>query len=984
MATSRPRRGRHSPARRPAAAVAALLALGLAGGLPLAGQAPATEPAPESPPAESPPAQSPAESSPSPSTPAQTAPAQSTPAQSTPAQSTPAQSTPSPSTPPPTTPAQPPAAGKKAGPVAFGKQAFGRGSDLPPAPATAGRTQFQLPFPKERGGGMATGTAGTIDYLRERSAVLSGGVDLRYRNLHLTAEQVEVDLAAKVVKATGDVVIDQGPQRVTGATATWDLDAQTGTLTEATAHLDPDIFFTGAEISKVSEDVFTLRDGIFTSCSEDEVPDWSFHVASGRIKEEGYAHLRGASMRVKKLPVLYTPRLLWPVKRERAAGLLVPQPGYSNRRGASLSMAYFQPLGRSYDTTLFTDLYSQGFLGLGNETRWAPSAGTEGGLKAYFFETPQAKRTAGEDQWRWKLALDTTTTDLPFGMRGILAYRDYSDFNYLQDVERNLDRNSTRSIYSRGSISGNWGAHSFNLLIDRRETLVRTDADGNPVTVTLSQLPTIDYSLRETRIGATPLYFKLAGSGAFLSQQRSAALDASYGRFDVFPTVRLPFTPAPWLDTSVSVGERYTWWGDSLCRPSLGPDDQGPEVCTGGQTFTNETLSRTYPLATLEVVGPSFSRVFNHGLGPYAKFKHVIQPRWDYTYQGDVDPKDIARTPQFDSTDPSQPSLSVGTFTLVNLVKAKRREKKPATAVAAGEAGAAQTTAAGGTAEAAAAPAGEGAAAATGETAAATAAAAPATPAGESATAQTAAATPAAEGAAAAVGEAGAAQTTAAGGTAEAMATPAGEGAAATPAAEGAAAGAVPEVPGGGGAAEEIVRLEIAQRYSFDSRRPLQTSGDRSLQEGPITALLQVSTGSPLLLRSSWAYNTLFNRVTSRSVSGNAKLPHGYSLGLSWFSSFKPDTGETLSDQIQVTAGLNLLPNRLRLDARVGYDIHNSETLQQGYMLNYVSQCFSIRLEVQEFTAGLRQDRNYRIALTLKNVGTFLDLAGRQSNAGDY
>ncbi|MEZ5314266.1 MAG: hypothetical protein R2862_11780 [Thermoanaerobaculia bacterium] len=55
---------------------------------------------------------------------------------------------------------------------------------------------------------------------------------------------------------------------------------------------------------------------------------------------------------MKKLPVFYWPYLVWPAKTERTTGLLVPNIGYSRRRGAYLGLAHYQVFGPSYDNTV--------------------------------------------------------------------------------------------------------------------------------------------------------------------------------------------------------------------------------------------------------------------------------------------------------------------------------------------------------------------------------------------------------------------------------------------------------------------------------------------------------------------------------------------------------------------------------------------------------------------------------------------------------
>ena len=307
------------------------------------------------------------------------------------------------------TPGAPPASGAPTVPPAPAAPA-------PPAgPPGAGpdRLDFQLKFTadaKGHGGGTAAGSAANLEYKREDYAVLSGEVQLKYQDLDLKADEVEIDLETKDVIAIGHVILDQGPRRLSGDSLTFNLEAKTGVIRHATGQVTPDYYFTGDEVDKTGDDTYVIKDGVFTSCSQ-QVPDWSFRVREAEVEVEGYAHVHNATMRVKKLPVFYTPYILWPVRTERSSGFLIPNIGYSERRGAELGLAYFQTLGRSYDTTFHLDTYSKGYLGVGDEFRYAPTAGTKGDFLGYSVHDPET------DTWRWKLQLNHTTNDLPFGMR---------------------------------------------------------------------------------------------------------------------------------------------------------------------------------------------------------------------------------------------------------------------------------------------------------------------------------------------------------------------------------------------------------------------------------------------------------------------------------------------------------------------------------------------------------------------------------------
>src|SRR6185295_2093829 len=183
----------------------------------------------------------------------------------------------------------------------------------------------------------ASGTAGELTYQREDYAVLTGGVKLHYKDMDFAAEVLSIDLGTKELTAVGNVVVDQGPSRITGASATYDLDTKLGSFKEASGAAQPGIYFSGERVDKVGDDEFVIENGIFTSCTG-EVPSWSFHVGRARIKLEDYAHVKSASMRAKVVPVLYLPYVVWPTKTDRASGLLVPKIGNSQTRGCYLGL----------------------------------------------------------------------------------------------------------------------------------------------------------------------------------------------------------------------------------------------------------------------------------------------------------------------------------------------------------------------------------------------------------------------------------------------------------------------------------------------------------------------------------------------------------------------------------------------------------------------------------------------------------------------
>ncbi len=521
--------------------------------------------------------------------------------------------------------------------------------ELPGLPGADRRISFDVPFSSASGGGSARGSARDLEYLREDYVVALGGVELAHGDLRFQGDRVEIDLATKIVTARGNVILDQGPQRITAETMVYDITSETGKFTEAAAFVDPDIYFRGAEIEKTGENVYVLRDGVVTSCSG-EVPVWSFKSGRIRINTEGYTRVRNTTMRIKKLPILYAPYMIYPSTQDRKSGFLFPNFGYSDRRGALFGLAYYQTLGDSYDATLYTDFYTEDFLGFGAELRYQPTVGTGGIFQGFAIDDPIREDT------RWKATLTHESNDLPAGLRGVVRIIQVSDFDYFREFERDFSQIALRRLASAAYITGNWGSHSFNFVLDELEYLI-----NQRETQTQRQLPEVEYDLRPTRIFNLPIYFDLSSSAHYFQAKRTGIEQVEYGRADVAPQLTVPLSYWPWLSVKVSGGGRLTYYEDSLTADR--------------RALSGDSLTRFFPFGDLSIIGPSFSRIFDKQIGSFGKFKHIIEPRVSYNFVGE--PNDQELVPLFDSIDNVR-KQSIITYSLVNRLLAKPADEESA------------------------------------------------------------------------------------------------------------------------------------------------------------------------------------------------------------------------------------------------------------------------------------------------------------------
>ena len=532
------------------------------------------------------------------------------------------------------------------------------------------KPNFQfMPGPKPGGGDVKVTVAegGVTEIQKDEYSISQGGVTIEYQDIKLVAYKVTYNYRTKDVVAEGNVIIDQGPTRITASQAMYNLNSKTGTFFNATGTMDPSMYFSGDRIEKVDEDTYHLTNGVFTSCDL-ERPAWSFRIGEADVTLDDYAHMRNVSFRARNLPIFYTPRLVWPTKRDRSQGFLIPRARFTDRFGARLENGYFLPFGESWDATLYADVSSENYFGGGIEMRYVPSENVKlGDFRARFVNNAPEKRL------EWKYEFRHAQENLPGGFRGVVDVQDYSRLDFFREYDDDTRVLTLSNIYSSAYLTKNRPKYSLNILADRRDYELLQPAPeqvpGEPTRFVTArqryeQLPSLQFRMFPQRIGQTPFYFTMESSSSqlrtgFVDPNGERTNNASYLRTDIFPTVSMRLRTPQWFSIKPQLAVRETVYSASQQPVCDTPDapiecaaceaDPTQAVCTRRELRDDEGTSRFYAQGQVEIVGPSLSKVFNRAAGGFSRFKHVIEPRVRYVYTTDVENQDeIAR---FDTVD---------------------------------------------------------------------------------------------------------------------------------------------------------------------------------------------------------------------------------------------------------------------------------------------------------------------------------------------
>lgn len=485
-----------------------------------------------------------------------------------------------------------------------------------PAPPKPERPPSDAPF----AGGPGGLPPGLEIAIQEGEAILTEEGDYRFtgpatitwRDTRIQADRMLLTGRRQVV-AEGNVLLVWGQSRIFGSRLTYDLETERGRMDDVFGQVLDQYLFWADSVEKVGERQLDLTRATVTTCTQ-PVPYWSFSVTSATITIERYARMWNVRLRVRRAPVLYLPYLLWPVKDDRALGLLMPELGTTRKHGRSVTQELFVPLGRSADVTLLGRYFTDGGLGGGGRLRVIPNANGEAQLEGFFLNDQV------ENRGRYNVSYRQTQSFLN-GFRMVADVNAVSDFEYYSDFERSLDVVSSPTILTRVEFSRNGAWTSLNVRELRREQLFADESS-----LIQQTLPEIEFRGRSHQLGRTPLYLSFESSVASIQQRdndRSPALgpplDADYLRGDVFPTLTMPWSRLRWLDVTPRVTYRLTHYTQ--------------RQLAGSRQVVDDSLTRQLWSYGVELVGPKLYRIWDTPESSFSeRYKHTIEPRVVYGF----------------------------------------------------------------------------------------------------------------------------------------------------------------------------------------------------------------------------------------------------------------------------------------------------------------------------------------------------------------
>ena len=313
--------------------------------------------------------------------------------------------------------------------------------------------------------------ADSIDGDPDSDLTLTGNAQVRRIDGVIKGDRINYRKDSGEVDVEGSARMMRDGTLVTGPRAKFNVDKYTGEIEKPNFWMGATGGFAVAEHADIfSKSQMRLHTVTYSGCNC-EKPSWYIKATTVDVdfdENEGVA--RNGVLYFKDVPILASPYMTFPVKKERKSGFLVPTYGTTSQGGLDISIPYYFNLAPNYDLTLQPRYFSKRGTQLGGEFRYMGWA-YNGTLVGTYLPNDQIR---DRDRWmfRW-----THQQVLGNGFYTDWDYAKVSDNNYFRDISQlGLNQASTTYLPQRGRVGWSSNYWSTYVQVYKYQTLQDPDA----------------------------------------------------------------------------------------------------------------------------------------------------------------------------------------------------------------------------------------------------------------------------------------------------------------------------------------------------------------------------------------------------------------------------------------------------------------------------------------------------------------------------
>ena len=499
-----------------------------------------------------------------------------------------------------------------------------------------------------------------VQDISQRKIYLYGDAEVKYQDIILSAEFIEVDLTTNTVfasgledttgKIIGDPEFTQGDQTFKSTTMTYNFDTQKGMISSVVTE-DGNGFLHGKKVKKLEDNTVNILHGTYTTCNLEENPHFGFKFKKSRVIPDSKIVTGPAYMEIEQMPTpIGLPFGFFPNKTGQTSGIVIPTFGEYTNRGFYLEDGgYYWAINEYMDFQVLGDIYSRGGWGIKPRFRYKKRYKYSGDINLGYAvnivgtkDTPDYTKST-DFKVRWSHRQDpkarpnsTFTADVNIVSGNYVKYNVVSAEDYLSN-----------EFQSSVAYQKNWGGKFFLTLNASHRQNTKThkvDVSLPEMTFTVNRF----YPLRSKKGGKKKFYEDLSVSYTMNSRNQISTADSvlfdmetiennmQAGAIHKVP-ISLPIKVLKYftLNTSFNITDRmYSrsinkyWESDTTI---IGSDTIPPGVVidtiNGFRNSIDYSITSSLSTKLFGMVG--FKK------GPVRAIRHVLTPSINFAYTPD-------------------------------------------------------------------------------------------------------------------------------------------------------------------------------------------------------------------------------------------------------------------------------------------------------------------------------------------------------------
>lgn len=337
--------------------------------------------------------------------------------------------------------------------------------------------------------------ADRIVYEKDGLVLLEGNAEIEGENKNLHADYIKFDSISRTALARGNVKMNWGKDKIESEALKLNIKEETGTIYDGHLFVEENhIYISSNRLEKIGDQRYVADNVLFSSCDGDE-KDWQISGKNLDVTINGYGSMDNAALFAKDAPIAYAPYFFFPVKVKRQSGFLLPEFGYSTRKGSEYQQPYYWAINDNTDATLYTHFMTLRGVKTGLEYRYVHDSDSLGILMGEYLDdqktdngSPDSSNDWGytHDKWdrensdRYWIRMKADHSFAEYGLKGKLDLDFVSDQDYLLEFSgrkngyddtsgtfskyfgRHLDGNDETERLNRANLSKTTDIFSFN------------------------------------------------------------------------------------------------------------------------------------------------------------------------------------------------------------------------------------------------------------------------------------------------------------------------------------------------------------------------------------------------------------------------------------------------------------------------------------------------------------------------------------------